>query len=116
MDADSVPLRVQVYVDACGGVPFESWKRGLVDGDRVRVEIRIERLRLGNWGDWRSIGDGVVELRIHHGPGYRIYVGRKSVQTVILLGGGRKSTQQKDIERVQARWADFHRRFREALG
>jgi putative addiction module killer protein len=114
-DADSVPLRVQVYADAYGRVPFESWKHGLVSVDRMRVELRIERLKLGNWGDWRSVGDGVVELRIHHGQGYRVYVGRRDFQTIVLICGGSKSTQQKDIERAQARWSDFRRRSREAL-
>ena len=116
MDTDSLQLRAEVYVDAFGRIPFEKWKRDLAVGDRARVERRIERLELGNWGDWRSVGDGVVELRIHYGPGCRIYIGRNGFQTVILLGGGEKRTQESDIRLTKERWADFRRRSREALG
>ena len=68
---------VRVYARSDGGEPFTQWLRGLRDGaTRNRVRQRIARVRLGNFGDARSVGDGVQELRIHAGPGYRVYFGR----------------------------------------
>lgn len=111
-----MPLRIRAYVDAAGRIPFEDWKRSLDDNDRGIVEQRIDRLEFGNWGDWRPVGDGVVELRIHHGPGYRIYAGRQDVKAILLLGGGDKGTQEKDIRIARARWADFRGRSRGTRG
>ncbi|MDE1945541.1 MAG: type II toxin-antitoxin system RelE/ParE family toxin [Patescibacteria group bacterium] len=116
MEPDSTPLRIWVYVDASGRVPFSEWKGGLAPDEQALIERRIERLEVGNWGDWRPVGDGVAELRIHHGPGYRIYVGRQGLQAVLLLGGGDKSTQAKDIRIAQAHWADHRTRSRETRG
>jgi putative addiction module killer protein len=64
---------------------------------RARIDIRIRRLSLGNSGDIRPVGDGVSELRIHYGPGYRIYLTMQGDAVVILLAGGDKSSQDKDI-------------------
>ena len=64
---------------------------------RARIHIRIRRLSLGNSGDIRPVGDGVSELRIHYGPGYRIYLTKQGDAVVILLVGGDKSSQDKDI-------------------
>jgi putative addiction module killer protein len=116
MEPDSTPLKIWIYVDAFGRIPFNEWRSGLVLDERIRINNRIERLKRGNWGDWRPVGDGVVELRVHHGPGYRVYVGRQDLQAVLLLGGGDKSTQEKDIRTAQTRWADFRGRSRGTLG
>jgi putative addiction module killer protein len=113
MVAEPFPLVALDYVDAKGWNPFLDWKKELDADARAIVEVRISRLRLGNWGDWRSVGDGVAEARIHHGPGYRIYIGRQGHEAIILLGGGDKRTQAKDILVAKARWADFIRRSRE---
>lgn len=64
---------------------------------RARIDIRIRRLSLGNSGDIRPVGDGISELRIHYGPGYRIYLKKRGDTVVILLAGGDKSSQAKDI-------------------
>jgi putative addiction module killer protein len=64
---------------------------------KTRIDIRIRRLSLGNPGDMKSVGEGVCELRIDHGPGYRVYYVQKAEITVVLLAGGDKSSQDKDI-------------------
>lgn len=67
---------------------------------RARIDARIRRLSLGNPGDARPVGEGVSELRIDYGPGYRVYFARRGTRLVILLGGGDKRTQDRDIKRA----------------
>ena len=82
---------------------FSAWLRKLRDLQALaRIQIRIRRLSLGNFGDVKSVGEGVSELRIDYGPGYRVYLTRIGSQIVLLLAGGTKRTQQKDIERAKA--------------
>jgi putative addiction module killer protein len=81
---------------------FARWFRDLRDpAVRARIMVRIDRLALGNPGDVEAVGDGVSELRIHHGPGYRVYFMRRGDEIVILLCGGDKSTQARDIRRAR---------------
>jgi putative addiction module killer protein len=78
---------------------FAGWLDGLRDLQaRARIQARIERLAMGNPGDVKPIGEGVSELRISHGPGYRVYFKHRGREMVILLAGGDKSTQPKDIK------------------
>lgn len=78
---------------------FAIWLNGLRDRQaRARVQIRIERLAVGNPGDVESVGEGVSELRIDYGPGYRVYFKQRGREIIILLAGGDKSTQTKDIK------------------
>ncbi len=78
---------------------FAKWLKSLRDADaKARMNVRIRRLSLGNPGDVKPVGEGVSELRIDYGPGYRIYYVRKGKAVVVLLAGGDKRTQQKDIE------------------
>jgi putative addiction module killer protein len=82
---------------------FNRWLHDLRDRQaRIRVFARIDRLASGNPGDARSVGDGVSELRIDYGPGYRVYFMRRGVAAVVLLYGGDKRTQSSDIERAMA--------------
>ena len=68
---------------------------------RARIDVRIRRMLLGNLGDVKTIGEGVFEIRIDFGPGYRVYFARKQNVLVILLAGGNKSTQVKDIQKAK---------------
>jgi putative addiction module killer protein len=80
---------------------FVRWIDGLADRQaRARILVRIERLAMGNPGDVAPVGDAVSELRIDHGPGYRVYFTRRGKEVVILLAGGDKSTQSKDIKKA----------------
>lgn len=105
---DVKPQRVEIYETADGKSPFKTWLRNLRDQRaKQAVRARIARVRLGNFGDSSPVGDGVVELRIHYGPGYRVYLGRDGDQLVILLVGGEKSTQERDIVNAQAYWKEY---------
>lgn len=82
---------------------FASWLRDLRDRSaKARIEIRLDRLALGNPGDVRPVGEGVSELRISYGPGYRVYFVQRGGLVVILLCGGDKSSQSQDIDRAKA--------------
>lgn len=78
---------------------FSLWLRGLRDAQaRARIAARVRRLAFGNPGDVRPVGEGISELRIHYGPGYRVYYVQRGAVLIVLLCGGDKSTQKKDIE------------------
>lgn len=81
---------------------FRRWLGGLTDlGARIAIARRLERLAAGNAGDSKSVGEGVSEMRVDVGPGYRVYYTRRGQQIVIVLAGGDKSSQQRDIQRAQ---------------
>lgn len=80
---------------------FSNWLRKLRDHNaRARIQIRIRRLSLGNFGDVKPVGEGVSELRIDYGPGYRVYLQQQGNLLVLLLAGGSKKTQQTDIAKA----------------
>lgn len=82
---------------------YRKWFDSLRDRNaRIRIDIRIRRLSLGNPGDVKQIGEGISELRIDYGPGYRVYYVKKKNQIIILLAGGDKTTQSRDIQKAQA--------------
>ena len=81
---------------------YKKWFASLKDRTaRMRINLRIRRLSLGNPGDTKSVGEGIFELRINYGPGYRVYFLRKKKQIIVLLAGGDKSTQKRDIEKAK---------------
>ncbi|MBN2848481.1 MAG: type II toxin-antitoxin system RelE/ParE family toxin [Coriobacteriia bacterium] len=81
---------------------YESWFERLRDREaRFRIIARIRRLSLGNLGDVKPVGDGVSELRITYGPGYRVYIKQQGETLIVLLAGGDKSSQKRDIERAK---------------
>jgi len=102
---------VEIYQDRRGRQPFVDWVNALRDQRaQVAIDQRLRRLTLGNLGDYRGVGKGVFELRIDVGPGYRVYFGREGTVVIMLLCGGDKRSQQRDIERAQAYWADYQER------
>lgn len=99
------------YLDSSGFDPFDAWLRSLRDTiAKVRVAKRLDRLTLGNFGDCKPVGEGVWELRIDHGPGYRVYYARAGKNIVLLLMGGDKSSQQHDITKAHSYWLDWQNR------
>ena len=99
-----------------GDVPFDEWFDSLRDGKmQAAVDSRLARMRAGNFGDCKSVGSGVFELRIVLGPGLRVYYGLHGQQVVILLGGGDKGTQARDIRRAQQLWQRFTKHAAEKL-
>lgn len=87
---------------------FDAWLQDLGGSEAfARIAVRIRRLAAGNPGDARPVGRGVSELRVHFGPGYRIYFGRFGTHLILLLAGGDKSTQAQDIETAQRLWAEW---------
>jgi len=93
-------IEIQYYRDPNGRQPFIEWLfKSIQDRNtRNRVERRLKRLEDGNFGDCQSVGGGVFELRLHFGPGYRIYFGQIDNRLILLLCGGDKTSQQRDIE------------------
>ncbi len=104
----STRLELQLYITSRGEVPFALWLESLRDVRMKQVlEARLIRIADGNLGDCKSVGGGVYELRIFYGPGLRVYFGRRGEQLIILLLGGDKKTQQKDIKKAQDFWRDY---------
>jgi len=105
---DIQPREIREYVTSQGHAPFGVWLLSLKDlKTRARIRVRLDRLSLGLLGDCKSLGQGLQELRVDFGPGYRIYFGQDGSQLVILLCGGDKSTQKRDIEKARAYWKDY---------
>ena len=102
------PRDVRRYSTSEGKVPFDEWLYSLRDAKaKVKIKLRLDRVKLGNFGDYRSVGEGVCELRIDYGPGYRVYFGQIGSIIVILLCGGDKSTQNQDIRKAIEYWRDY---------
>jgi putative addiction module killer protein len=101
------PKQVIVYVDEHGHEPFTEWIDSLRDVmGRKRILARVARLEHGNYGDCESVGEGVSELRMFFGPGYRVYIGEEGNNIVVLLCGGAKSTQPEDIQTAKLYWKE----------
>ncbi len=108
---DDTQIEILEYLTENGRNPFRKWLEGLRDRQaRAKIRVRLNRIRLGNFGDCKGVGSGVSELRVPHGPGYRVYFGRKGITVVILLYGGNKKTQSKDIALAQEYWDNYLRR------
>jgi putative addiction module killer protein len=104
-------FEVRQYQTARGRKPFAEWLDSLCDPTaRGRIAARLDRLMGGLRGDWRNVGNGVCELRIDHGPGYRVYFTEERSGLILLLCGGTKRTQTKDIGKAHANWKDFQDR------
>lgn len=103
--------KVWEYLTRTGRSPFNDWLAALGDiRGRASIRARIDRLSLGNLGDHASIGDGIFELRVFHGPGYRIYFGFEGRRVILLLCGGDKKSQSRDISLAKEYWHDYRKR------
>lgn len=103
-------MEIREYVSRDGKVPFHDWLKKLRDQRAIeKILIQLDRLALGNTGDCKSLGEGLHELRIHYGPGYRVYFGNTGKYIILLLCGGDKDSQQQDIKRARRYWTDYRR-------
>jgi putative addiction module killer protein len=94
-----------------GREPFTEWLNAMRDKvAQARIRIRLRQVHAGNFGDSEPVGDGVIELRVHVGAGYRVYCGRHGKSVVILLCGGDKRSQPADIKQAKALWIEWKRR------
>jgi putative addiction module killer protein len=97
-----------LYETSDGKCPWHEWFHKLSDRKaQAALDARLLRLQRGHFGDCKGVGEGVFELRIHYGPGYRVYFGEDGDSLVVLLSGGSKRTQKRDIARAKAYWADY---------
>ena len=102
------PRELRRYVTDDGRVPLGEWMDGLRDTrGRAVIAKRLTRMALGNLGDHKGVGDGVKELRIDFGPGYRVYFAEHDTTIILLLCGGDKSTQTADVARAKVFWAHW---------
>ena len=100
--------KIIVYQDSAGNEPFTKWLKSLRDPTtRRRILKRLYRVESGNYGDYKNLGDGVNELRFFFGAGYRVYFGEDGDTIVILLCGGDKDSQPKDIENAKIYWKEY---------
>ncbi|MEC5159835.1 putative addiction module killer protein [Janthinobacterium sp. CG_23.3] len=103
--------QISDYLTTDGHDPFKEWLASLADRQaRARVLVRVQRMGAGNFGDCKPIAGGMWELRIDHGPGYRVYYARAGEKLLLLLLGGDKRKQQADIDTALAYWDDWNRR------
>ena len=102
---------VRNYITPDGQNPFRQWLTQLPDKRaKANIQRRIARLEEGNFGDFKRLNRDIYELRINYGPGYRVYFGMFTSRIVILLCGGRKGTQRRDITRAQNYWNELRGR------
>jgi putative addiction module killer protein len=107
-----VQKELRIYRTKEGSEPFVEWLESLKDNiGRAHITNRLNRIIAGNYGDYKSVGDGVYELKIHFGPGYRVYFSEQENTILVLLLGGSKRTQSKDIKKAKQYWVDFQERY-----
>ena len=102
---------INEYIDEKGKSPYADWLRDLRDARaKAKIIMQVDKMELSLFGDVEPIGEGLSELRIHYGPGYRVYYGKEQQHVYLLLCGGDKSTQSKDIKKAKEYWKDHKRR------
>ena len=103
-------LTVLEFLERDGASPFGKWFDALDAIAAAKITTAVRRLELGNFSNVKGVGAGVFEYRIDFGPGYRVYFGKDGDVLVILLGGGTKKRQDRDIATAQMRWKDYKKR------
>ena len=98
---------VREFVSSDGRVPFREWLARLDVTIRARIQVRILRFESGNLGDYKSVGNGVWEARLLFGSGYRLYFGKDGNKIIVLLVGGDKASQSRDIKFAQRYWNEY---------
>lgn len=103
--------QIRFYQTKSGKVPYKDWFDSVTDSKiRHRIRARLDRVELGNLGDYKVLSDGVSELRFAFGSGYRIYFTEQNGYVIILLCGGDKGSQKKDIDMAKQYWSDLQER------
>ncbi|HVB81581.1 MAG TPA: type II toxin-antitoxin system RelE/ParE family toxin [Candidatus Binataceae bacterium] len=103
-------IEVREYLDIKGRSPYAAWFDNLNAEAAAKITTAVTRISLGNFSNVAGVGSGVLEYKFDFGPGYRIYFGKDGEALVILLGGGAKNRQQRDINTALANWQDYKRR------
>lgn len=104
-------MEIRIYIDKTGHAPFEYWLEALTDRlARAKIRARLVRVEAGNLGDCKSLREGVQELRIDYGPGYRVYLSKQGSVMVLLLCGSDKSDQEREIGKAIAYLNDWKQR------
>lgn len=103
-------IEVREYLDSNNQSPFGRWFDQLDRTAAAKITVGLARIALGNFSNVKGVGGDVLEYKIDYGPGYRVYIGRDGDVLVILLGGGAKKRQSKDIQDAKARWQDYKKR------
>jgi putative addiction module killer protein len=105
------PRQLQIYLQEDGISPFDLWLDNLRDNEaKSRIRLRLKRVVLGNLVGCKSVGAGVYELRVDCGPGYRVYFAQLGDTVVVLLCGGDKRSQNRDILQAKEYWSDYENR------
>ena len=107
-------FELRTYVDEDGRAPVETWVLELDRQAQAKVTIALSRLERGNMSNVEAVGEGVSELKLNWGPGYRVYFGQDGKTIIILLCGGTKKRQSRDIAAAKVRWANYKLRRRAA--
>jgi len=102
-------LTIREYLTPQGTSPFRTWLKSLNIGVQARIQARVLRFEDGNLGDHKALGGGVWEARLDFGPGYRLYFSKAGAALILLLAGGDKASQSKDISAAKRYWDDFRK-------
>lgn len=104
-------LEIEIYETPFGRCPFDEWFESIREtGTKAKILTRLDRLKMGNFGDCKALGDGISELRIHYSPGLRIYYTKRGLKIILLLTGGDKSFQSKDIMKAKEYFKEYQSR------
>jgi len=109
---EALEQNIIYYTTQDGRCPVREWLDSLRDiRTRAKINVRLRRLSLGNFGFCRPVGAGVLELKIDYGPGYRVYLGQTGARLVVLLCGGVKNTQNRDVLTARVYWNEYRRSY-----